>query len=139
MPETLKLEVMGSGDQWQRIDSDVAGFGERVGWPPTLDFKIRLMLEELILNAVDYGTRDKSTVINLHIHSSDDEVSIELSDNGRCFNPLEDAPEPDLDSDLEDRPLGGLGLYLVKKMADEIGYERVDGLNKLSITTRRTE
>ena len=78
-----------------------------------------------------------SSDIRLDMRSESDAVHIVLMDNGLEFNPLEDAKPPDLDSSVEERPVGGLGIHLAKTMADEIGYERRDGWNVVSILKRR--
>ena len=137
MAENLSIEVSGHGDQWPLIEPEVLTFAEANEWPPDLGFAVRLILEELVLNAVIHGSDDGSTTVCLFLESGPDFVRIELTDNGREFNPLEDTPAPDLDSDVEDRPVGGLGVHLVKSMADAIEYERVDGFNKTIVVKRR--
>ena len=135
--KTFSVELKGRGDQWPRLEPEVLAFGEANEWPPDLGFAIRLILEELVLNAVFHGSDDGSTVVRLNMESDSDTVRLELMDNGRAFNPLEDTPAPDLESDVEDRLVGGLGVHLVKTMADELEYERVDGFNKVIVVKRR--
>ncbi|MCY3877730.1 MAG: ATP-binding protein [Rhodobacteraceae bacterium] len=137
MTNLLSITAQGCGDQWPQIDSQVESFGRANEWPPDLDFTIRLMLEELVLNAVSYGSEDKSVTIHLELKSEADMVRIEMSDDGHAFNPFEDAPSPDLDSGVEQRRVGGLGVHLVKTMADEISYRRLDDMNRIMITKRR--
>ena len=62
-----------------------------------------------------------------------DALTMEIIDNGRAFDPLTETPEPDLDSVLGDRPIGGLGVYLVKTFMDELLYRREDGRNHLKM------
>ena len=137
MAQSLSIEVSGQGDQWPRLETEVLAFGEANEWPPDLGFTIRLILEELVLNAVFHGSDDGSTTVRLNLQSDPDSVRMELTDNGREFNPLEDTPTPDLDSDVEDRNVGGLGVHLVKTMADEFTYERAEGCNKTVVVKRR--
>jgi serine/threonine-protein kinase RsbW len=59
------------------------------------------------------------------------ELSVEVADQGVEFNPLTAAP-PDLTLNLEDRPIGGLGIFLVKKLAPSITYRRDRDWNRLT-------
>ena len=138
MAGQLKISPAPDGTQFQRVDEAVEAFSREQGWPGELDFAIRLFLEELVLNAVNYGTDDRSTGIELDVTSDDREVRILLVDNGRPFNPLADAPEPDTDSPVEERPVGGLGVHLVQSLADSVSYERVDGRNRLTVVKLRS-
>ncbi len=126
------------GDQWPEIDRAVEEFSRQQNWPQDLDYTIRLILEELVLNAVSYGSDDKSTEVSLQLTSNDDEVRIQLSDNGKPFNPFEESPAPDLDATVEDRRVGGLGVYFVKTLANSTTYERVDGHNRLTVVKLRS-
>ena len=137
MRETLSIEVSGKGDQWPRLEAEILAFAEASEWPPDLGFSIRLILEELVLNAVFHGSEDGSTVVRLNLESDSDAVRMELIDDGQEFNPLEDTPAPDLESDVEDRRVGGLGVHLVKSMADVVEYERLDGFNRMVVVKRR--
>jgi len=55
---------------------------------------------------------------------------VEVEDDGRQFNPLE-LPEPDLEKKLEERPIGGLGIHLVRNLMDELEYRRTHNKNIL--------
>ena len=57
--------------------------------------------------------------VEIDLISDADALTIEIRDDGKPFNPLSDAPEPDLDAGIEDRPIGGLGIHLVLTMMDE--------------------
>ena len=137
MAGKLQIVPETGGGQWPEIDSAVAEFSREQGWPEDLDFTVRLILEELVLNAVHYGTDDKSTEIGLHLTSDEDQVRIVVSDNGVPFNPLEESPVPDLEASVEDRKVGGLGVYFIKSMADSATYERLEGRNRMTIVKLR--
>ena len=133
----LQIVPETDGGQWSAIDSAVAEFSKEQGWPEDLDFTVRLILEELVLNAVDYGTDDKSTEVRLHLTSDQERVRIVVSDNGVPFNPLAETPTPDLDAAAEDRTVGGLGVHFIKTMADSATYERLEGRNRMTIVKLR--
>ena len=61
-------------------------------------------------------------------------TAAEVVDDGRPFDPLSDAPEPDLDAEVEDRPIGGLGTHFVKTFMDEVAYEHDGGYNRIVLT-----
>ena len=64
-------------------------------------------------------------------------MSLQFRDQGAPFDPLS-TPAPDLDADILDRPIGGLGLYLIRQIAEEMHYQRVDDCNLLRVTLRTT-
>lgn len=134
-----KLQIVPEtgGGQWPEIDAAVAEFSREQGWPEDLDFTVRLILEELVLNAVDHGTDDKSTEVGLQLTSDEEQVRIVVSDNGIAFNPLEESPVPDIDAAVEDRKVGGLGVHFIKSMADSATYERLEGRNRMTIVKLR--
>jgi len=64
-----------------------------------------------------------------------DLLSIQVADDGVAFNPLL-APEPDLDLAIDQRPVGGLGIHLMRTMMDDLEYKRVNGQNLLTLRQR---
>ena len=63
----------------------------------------------------------------------DHELLIQYEDNGLPFNPFEEAKQPDLGSTLEERAIGGLGIHFIKNMTDSQQYERLEGINKITL------
>lgn len=133
MSTELTLELNSTENSLEQLEQAVDRFSVRRDWPVSLDFKIKLILEEVVLNALNYGHLEKPTNVSLKITDLDKEVSIEILDDGKAFNPLKDAPVPDTDAPLEERPIGGLGVYLVKTLVSDISYERINDKNSLSI------
>jgi anti-sigma regulatory factor (Ser/Thr protein kinase) len=66
---------------------------------------------------------------------ADQILTVTVIDDGRPFDPLA-LPPPDLSLDIKDRPIGGLGIFLLRKLADEIHYEWRDGRNRLTLEKR---
>ncbi len=99
-----------------------------------LQNRLNLMLEELITNSVNYSLQTVSgPKLELCLSLEDTFVVARLEDNGPAFNPFSDAPEADTSSSLEDRPIGGLGIYLTKKFANEYAYKRVGDRNRVTL------
>jgi serine/threonine-protein kinase RsbW len=98
--------------------------------------EVRLIAEEGISNIILYAYESgKVGTIEVTVSYDGDEVKLELRDDGRAFNPL-DAPRPDLNAPLEARPEGGLGIYLMRSLTDEMSYSRNGGWNVLMMKKR---
>ena len=97
-------------------------------------FKIRLALEEALVNVVSYAYDDDNGEVEIRYEISDDPcmLIITIIDEGRPFNPLE-AEDPLLSSDINQRKIGGLGLYIIKNTMDEVEYHRENNQNILII------
>lgn len=137
MSSELSISIGPEPDAWVLIDAAVEEFASKQDWPVDLDFQVRMMLEELVLNVLMHGNSHGKSAISLAIKSDEDRIKIDLSDNGPEFNPLQDAPAPDLDSNMDERPIGGLGVHLIKTMADHVSYMRSDNRNRLQILKNR--
>ena len=135
MTARTTLKIAPSLDQLERISAVVEDLGEQDNWPPDLIFKVNLVLDELSVNIVNYG--GEASEIEVSLAADAKEVRVEISDDGRPFDPLNDAAEPDLDAPLEERPIGGLGIHLVREMMDELHYSREDGKNRLAMVKRK--
>lgn len=90
-------------------------------------------VEELVTNCIKYGYDDaREHVINVSVSIADGRIAVRVADDGRPFDPV-NAPPPDLSLPPDQRPLGGLGLHLLRTMSDRMTYERRDGLNRVTI------
>jgi anti-sigma regulatory factor (Ser/Thr protein kinase) len=131
----LELEVGLDRNEPRRVVEQFEQFALEHELPMGLTFKFQLALDELLTNVVSYafeeGVRDP--VITLVLQLADGRLEAVLRDNGRPFNPLRDAPVPDLDLSAEDRRVGGLGIHLTKAFVHTLSYERVDGWNRLNL------
>lgn len=102
----------------------------------SIAYKLRFAMEEIASNAVFYGfpTGTSGTVtVRINALTEDNGYQLEILDDGEAFNPLEDSPEVDADSPLDEREPGGLGVFLVKNLSEDCHYHRVDGWNHLTI------
>jgi anti-sigma regulatory factor (Ser/Thr protein kinase) len=96
-----------------------------------------LAIEELTTNTLKYGYDDNDAhEILLRVELLPDRVRLFFEDDGHEFNPLLRA-EPDVNLPVEERGIGGLGIHLVRRFAQEMDYERRDGRNRLTVAIRR--
>ncbi len=113
-------------DELERLHAFFEEIGARANWPERLKFDMTLSCEELLTNTINYGfPQGGRHVITLSVQSSPAGVEIRLEDEGVPFNPLEFG-EPDTSLGLEERTVGGLGIFFVKRMMNEFIYERTD-------------
>ena len=115
----------------------IEALGEEDGWSGDLTFRISLVVDELAQNVVDYAYKDTPGDVEVTVTSRDETVVIEISDEGKPFDPLTEAPAPDLTSPIESRPIGGLGVHFTKTLMDDVEYRRESGRNRLRIVTRK--
>ena len=103
-----------------------------------LTFKLMLAIEEAATNVVSYAFAEMPPPhrIQIRIDIDGHRCIAEVIDNGRPFDPSA-APPPDLTGPLDERDPGGLGIHLIRNMADRIEYRREDGQNRLRIETAR--
>lgn len=130
MPSYSYTETAGSFD-FQTVNSEIEAFCEQNDLPPDKLFAIQLILEELVTNIIKHGSSSAKTeniVITLSVNG--DLITLAIRDNARAFNPLE-AAEPDTGRSLEERDIGGLGLFLVRKKVKSLAYEYKDGCNNV--------
>ena len=91
------------------------------------------MLEELVTNTIKYGYSDDDVHYIRVVVRIGPPATMVIEDDGQPFNPLLDAPAPDLDAVTEERPIGGLGLHMVKTMAKSLAYRREGEINRLDL------
>jgi serine/threonine-protein kinase RsbW len=104
-----------------------------------LAFAANLCLEELITNTILHGLKGASGhFIYVRISVSEEWLEILLKDDAPRFDPFLQAPQPDLDSDLDHRPIGGLGVHLVKRLMDYV-HADYDGTGNLIRLRKRLQ
>jgi serine/threonine-protein kinase RsbW len=96
--------------------------------------RLDLVLEEILINVARYAYTPENGLVEVACSGEGyGKMRVEIADWGRVFNPLQADP-PDLSRGLADRPIGGLGVFLVRSMVDSIEYRRQDSRNVLAFT-----
>jgi serine/threonine-protein kinase RsbW len=132
-----RLEVVLDNDvaELERLADAVDGFAAAAGLPPEVAFKLNLCFDELITNTISYGYPDGGRhAIRVRLEADGREVRAEVEDDADAFDPFTEAPPPDLDSDVETRRVGGLGVFLVQRSVDHARYRREGGRNLVQLT-----
>lgn len=104
--------------------------------PPKALRHFFLALEEIVLNAIVHGQQKKGARLRVDVTLDGDEIRAEMVDGGVAFDPFAEAPAPDLDSPIENRRIGGLGVHITKKLMDAYRYERRGELNHTVLSKR---
>ena len=118
----------------------VASFCERHGIARNDNLRLTLIVEELFTNSVAHGYRGESDApIVVALSADSGEVTLMYEDAAPPFDPLSRPPVPtaDLAASVESRPVGGLGIHLVKHLVTSAHYAREDDRNRLRLAVRR--
>lgn len=94
--------------------------------------KLDMCAEEIYANISFYAYGENAGTIEAQISNNEKELTLKFIDEGAAYNPLE-KPDPDITLPPEQRPIGGLGIFMVKEMADKISYKRENNKNILTI------
>jgi anti-sigma regulatory factor (Ser/Thr protein kinase) len=106
------------------------------GLPAAAVLDWRLVAEEILTNVFRHAGLTAGSAVELELELLPDRVRLVVCDEGRPFDPLA-APAPDLERPIPEHGEGGLGLVLLRALADELVYERLGSKNVLRLTRRR--
>jgi serine/threonine-protein kinase RsbW len=100
-------------------------------------YNIQLATDEAASNVIEHAYQSSADgVLELSCGMNGDAITIVLTDHGRSFDPSQ-VPAPDLKADLTDRKIGGLGIFLMRKLMDEIHYQPGPGKSNVLTMTKR--
>ena len=118
-------------NEWIKQCCEEAGLG--LDWV----MKFQLVIEEMVSNVIFYAydSQQQEAAIELRFTWEAGTVSILLRDWGKPFDPTA-KEDPDITLSVDDRPIGGLGIFMVKQLMDEVRYERVGSSNLLTLQKR---
>jgi anti-sigma regulatory factor (Ser/Thr protein kinase) len=118
------------------LHDSVSRFCHEHKLPAEIEGDLSLALEEILMNVIRYGHPEGGEhEILVGLSVDDDGVVAAVEDDGVAFNPLE-APRPDTGSPLEERPIGGLGIHLIRNLMNTVEYRRAGGRNRLVLRKR---
>lgn len=126
--------------EWEQLRQHIAFFCERYQLSQELMLQLQLVCEEWFINIITHGYQKVSKeklssseiLFQIFYNSHDDEILIYFIDYAPAFDPLQQET-PDVALSAEEREIGGLGIYLIKKLMDRCMYQRVDECNHLKL------
>jgi serine/threonine-protein kinase RsbW len=129
--QTLKLR--NKLDELSTINGFLEKLADEWGMPISLTMTLNLVLEEAFTNVVNYAfDDDKEHLVEIVIEKYDDALVIKVIDDGKPFDPTKTS-SPDISLSAQDRAIGGLGIFLIRKMMDDVSYQREAAKNILAM------
>ena len=129
--EKKQIRLLNQLGELNRLVATLEQVAEEWEIPPKVSKELNLALEELFTNIVFYAFDDghDHEIVITFSHQSQNSVQVMIEDDGKEFNLLEKDTSDSVNHPIEDRQIGGLGIHFVKKLVNEIHYERQDGKN----------
>ena len=128
-----KLVIKNEISEIAKLSLFVEELSEELDLSPDLTFNLNLVLEEAVVNVIDYAyPKNESQEISLSAQKIDDNLYFVLTDSGKEFDPTQ-VPDADISLSAEDRQIGGLGIFLIRQIMNKVEYQRIDGKNVLTL------
>ncbi len=120
----------------QRFLKPVSEYARAEGFDQERIQEIELALEEALVNIFNYAYPEGAGEVEVGCGVENDHWIIEIIDSGIPFD-MTSLSDPDLTADVEERKIGGLGIFLVRKMVDEVRYQREKDRNILTLAVKK--
>ena len=134
-PPTLVCRLEPDLAALSRLTEQVEEFAAAGNVPARQTQRISVAIDELVTNIIRYGMEDGSSDgIEISIRLLKGLVRVEIEHRGVPFDPFVEAPVPDTTLPLEERPIGGLGVFLVQSLMTSARYERIEDRNRITLT-----
>jgi len=130
-----EIRIKNRLDELSRVNQFVEEIGEELGLDMELQMNLNLVMEEVVVNVISYAYPEgKEADIELLAESDDKELTFVLSDRGKEFEPtMNEINDADMEVNPAERDLGGMGIYIVKNIMNEVTYQRLEGKNLLTM------
>lgn len=125
--------TMTSADGPDALAAAIGAFVEENHLPQRCAYLLDLVLEEIVTNVINHGSRAGQANIEVHVRREGDHLAGSVRDDAAPFDPLSRGPV-DVSAGIEERSIGGLGIHLVREMTRDLTYAREDGHNVLSFS-----
>ena len=128
-PGELRIRLPTGAEALETLVPEVETFCADRGLDASAAFALNVALDELVNNVVNYGLATPGDhFLEVRLRVADAQLTVEIEDDGIAFDPF-DRPPPDTELPLEERPIGGLGIEIVRQLMDEARYQRVGDRN----------
>lgn len=130
------LEILNKIEELARVEGFINELADEWDLPLTMVFPLNLALEEALTNTISYGyDDDQPHTIRIDFSRKESILTIGITDDGHPYDPTA-REDPDITLGVEERPIGGLGIFLIKKMMDTVEYQRIENKNRLIVTKK---
>ena len=128
-----KLKLKNQVEELMRVNQFVDEIGEELGLDMELLLNLNLVMEEMVSNVIFYAYPEGTVAeIELLAESDGKSLTFVLSDQGKPFDPTQ-KENPDIDVNPMEREIGGLGIFIVKNIMNQVTYQRLEGKNLLTM------
>ncbi len=134
----LDIVIPAHPDETARVTEDIADILRAQEFSEEAVLDVQLAVEEVIVNIIKHGYRGKEGSIGVCCKASPEKATIVISDSAPAFNPLS-LPEPDVTLGIEERGIGGLGIFLVRRVMDIVTYQHKNHKNILTLVKVKRE
>ena len=138
MEEKMSITLTNDIQEVAQLAAFVEEACEKAGMDASTTMQMNLAMEEAVVNVMNYAypTGEKGD-IDIEVLIDDKGLTFVIADSGTPFDPTAEK-EADTTLAAEDRPIGGLGIFLVRQLMDSISYERKEGKNRLTLGKLKT-
>ena len=134
--KAVELLLLNRQSEVQQLHDKLEALARETGIAPEHLHKVQLSAEEYVTNVFKYAFDQQGEhQVKVRLQLENGELSLEFEDEGRPFNLLE-YPTPDLTVPLDQRPIGGLGIHMIRQSMDQVAYCRKAGKNIVVMTRR---
>lgn len=131
--DSLSIELKNDLAEIAKLPEALGLLGTQHALSPRLLGRVRLALEEVVTNAITHGFGGSGEhVIRIDLSVEGGTLTARVEDDGLAFDPLGQSA-PDTSASLDERGVGGLGIHIVRRLMDDVQYERVGDRNVLTI------
>lgn len=128
-----ELKLINRMEELERVNQFVEEIVDELGLDMEMQLNLNLVIEEMVVNVISYAYPEgKTAEIGLLAESDGKELTFVLSDKGVAFDPTK-KESADMDVNPAERDLGGMGIYIVKNIMNEVSYQRLEGKNLLTM------
>ena len=138
MRHGFRMSVGADPDGMGKVNVAFARFAQTYALPDAVRRSLNVSLDELLANELSHGMAGRDTgLLTVEAELDQERLTVTLTDDGPPFDPFRQAA-PDTTLSVDDRPIGGLGIHLVRELMDEVSYERRDGHNVVVLVKHLT-
>ena len=135
--ESLEISLVNDLRELARVAALIDEFCEARNLGPQIGYAVNLSVDEILTNTISYGYDDEEPhKIEIVVSMEGDDIVVVIVDDSNAFD-FSQTPDADIESSVEERAIGGLGLFLVHQMMDGVEYRRMGGCNVVTLTKKK--